>query len=87
MEQDGERRTGVGGETVGDEVVVVGQIGTVVDHVTRWITKNVSLLDHLRDKAISYETAEKMKKFASDGRVRRGRVPLDQPNERRLDTM
>jgi hypothetical protein len=40
MEQDGERRTGVGGETVGDEAVIVGQIGTAVDHVTRWTIRS-----------------------------------------------
>jgi hypothetical protein len=35
MEQDGERGTGAGREPVEDEGVVVGQIGTTVDHVRR----------------------------------------------------
>jgi hypothetical protein len=51
MEQDCERGTGVGGELVGDEGVVVGQTGISVNHVRGWIATT--------SKAISYEPAQK----------------------------
>jgi hypothetical protein len=51
MGQDCERGTGVGGELVGDEEVVVGQTGISVNHVRRRIATT--------SEAISYETAQK----------------------------
>jgi hypothetical protein len=52
---------------MGDEGVSVGEIGTSVDHVRKVDFDDVSL-----SKAISYETAEKRKKFTNGGRVKWG---------------